>query len=144
MSKHALVLGASGITGWGVVNALLSDNKDTRQFSQVTAVTNRPLDILSSGWPSSSKLEIVSGIDLLAGEQTDLLNSLRCQISGLPRVTHVYYHSYKWCAESTRESSINERMLKRCVSALDVLCPSLEYIVLPTGTKVVLRECEQD
>lgn len=66
--SHALVFGASGLVGWGVVDQLLSNYPAQGTFSKVTALVNRPLDIKDSFWPEESparpKLELVSGFTL--------------------------------------------------------------------------------
>lgn len=90
--KHAIVFGASGITGWGIVNQLLNDYPDADQFSQVTAVTNRPLPASFARWPSSPKLQVVSGIDLLEGDIERLQQSLKAEIPGVEKASHVFFN----------------------------------------------------
>lgn len=93
--KHALVLGASGITGWAIVNELLTDHPDAQKFSRVTALTNRPLPTESSRWPESPKLNFVSGIDLLEGSQEHLQDQFRAKVPQVETVTHVFFNC-KW------------------------------------------------
>lgn len=90
--KHALVFGASGVTGWAVVNELLHDYPGKDVFNRVTALTNRPLSLEVSQWPADSRLNIVSGIDILKGEQEDLEAILKSKIPDIGSVTHVYYY----------------------------------------------------
>jgi nucleoside-diphosphate-sugar epimerase len=90
--KHALVFGASGITGWAIVNELLTNHPDAQRFTKVTAVTNRPFPAHISRWPKSSKLDIVSGIDILKGDQNDLDREMKRDIKGISAVTHVYFN----------------------------------------------------
>lgn len=90
--KHALVLGASGITGWAIVNELLSDHSDAQQFSRVTALTNRPLSASMAGWPENSKLRSSSGIDLLKGDQRTLEEAFKSKISDVETVSHVFFN----------------------------------------------------
>ena len=66
--NHGLVFGASGILGWATVNAILQGYPSPEAFSQVTALTNRPLPPEVAQWPESSKLQVVSGIDLLSSK----------------------------------------------------------------------------
>ncbi|CAK7221530.1 hypothetical protein SBRCBS47491_004556 [Sporothrix bragantina] len=135
MSKHALVLGASGITGWATVNELLTDHPDAQQFSKVTALTNRVLPWDISKWPQNSKLNVVSGIDLLDGTQEDLETNLKNVISNINTVTHVFFNAYKFSSNMVEQSRSNADMLERCVTAAESLCPAFEFIVLPTGGK---------
>lgn len=60
---HALVLGASGITGWGIVNAALSyPAKDT--FERVIGLTSRLLSIENAFLPKDPQLQLHAGLDL--------------------------------------------------------------------------------
>ena len=56
--------------------------------------------------------------------------------SGIETVTHVYFFAYIMDAEPEKEISINVDLLKRAVTAIENLAPSLKFVVLPTGTKV--------
>lgn len=89
--KTALVFGASGVTGWACVNELLNDYPKKGIWAKVYALTNRPLSRESSYWPDDSRLNIVSGIDLLEGTQEDLEKKIKENISGINEVTHVFY-----------------------------------------------------
>lgn len=135
MGGHALVFGASGITGWGVVNALLSDYPTPDAFDRVTALTNRPLAAEDSGWPASKKLNIISGLDLLSGEQAALEKCMRNQIPRIDSVSHVYFFAYIYNADNETEIRINVDLLRRAVTAVDNLSDKLVFVVLPTGVK---------
>ena len=90
--NHALVFGASGISGWAVTNALLGDDKLNSQFSKITALTNRPLSREQAIWPESKKLQIVSGLDLLTEKgQSGLEKELTERIDDIQGVSHVYF-----------------------------------------------------
>lgn len=93
--KHALVLGASGITGWAIVRELLTDHADAQRFTTVTALTNRPLPANVARWPKSDKLNVVSGIDLLKGSQEQLQEAFKAGIPQVDTVTHVFFNC-KW------------------------------------------------
>lgn len=90
--NHALVFGASGISGWAVVNALLHAYPNEDSFSHVTALTNRPLDMKTSQWPCSTKLQLVSGIDLLTNKgQEGLEQEMSSKIDSINTVSHVFF-----------------------------------------------------
>jgi hypothetical protein len=91
MSKTALVFGASGVSGWSFVNEMLNDYPDKGLWAKVHALTNRPLTQEASAWPADPRLNIVSGIDLLAGTQEELEDTIRSKVTGIEKVTHVYY-----------------------------------------------------
>lgn len=133
---HALVFGASGITGWGIVNAILNSYPSESTFTRVTALTNRPLPTEAAQWPKSGKLQVVSGLDLLAGDQSTLEATMEGRVSGIETVTHVYFFAYIMDADPEKEISINVDLLKRAVTAVEHLAQSLRFVVLPTGTKV--------
>src|ERR1700712_2902419 len=89
--KTALIFGASGVTGWSVVNEILNDYPQKGVWDKVHALTNRPLSQEDSHWPNDPRLNIVSGIDLLKGCQEDLEKELKNKVQGIEKVTHVYY-----------------------------------------------------
>ena len=92
---HALVFGASGLAGWGVVDQLLSNYPTQGAFSQVTALVNRPFDVADSYWPSPSpsrpKLQLVPHVDLLKGSVEDFTALLKRQVEDIGSVTHAFY-----------------------------------------------------
>src|SRR5882757_1079062 len=93
--RHALVFGASGITGWAIVNAILEGYPSKDAFDKVTALTNRPLAHQDSEWPSDSRLEIISGIDILKGDQSNLEELLKEKIPSVDTVSHVYFYGMR-------------------------------------------------
>ncbi|KAL5319239.1 hypothetical protein ACEPPN_012289 [Leptodophora sp. 'Broadleaf-Isolate-01'] len=134
--NHALIFGASGITGWAVTNALIEGYPDETSFSAVTALTNRPLSREAALWPDSNKLQVVSGLDLLTdGGQEGLEAEMKRKIKGIDTVTHVYFFAYIMDLDSDKECTINVKLLDRAVTAVENLSPNLEFVVLPTGTK---------
>lgn len=92
---HALVFGASGLAGWGVVDQLLSNHPAQGAFSQVTALVNRPFNVADSYWPSPSpsrpKLQLVPHVDLLKGSVEDFTAFLKREVGGIENVTHAFY-----------------------------------------------------
>jgi hypothetical protein len=93
--NHALVVGASGLAGWGIVNQLLSNFPTEGTFSIVTALMNRPINFTHSYWPASSpsrpKLDLVSGVNLTEGTMESFTESLKEKVPGIEEVTHVFY-----------------------------------------------------
>lgn len=84
--------GASGITGWAIVNQILNGFPTPDTFESVTALTNRPLTAEAALWPQSSKLQIVSGINLQnpAG-QAALEAEIKEKVKNVDKITHVYF-----------------------------------------------------
>lgn len=93
--RHALVYGASGLSGWATVDQLLSNYPTTGTFSKVTALVNRPLSFQDSFWPEatpdSPELQLVSGANLLSGSVKEFAAWLRKHVKGVESVTHIYY-----------------------------------------------------
>lgn len=90
--RHALVFGASGVTGWAVVKQLLLDYPAAGTWGEVTALTNRPLTLELSQWPETGKLSIVSGLNLLEQSQEAFNGAIKDKIPNIDTVTHVFYY----------------------------------------------------
>ena len=90
MGKRALVFGASGVTGWSFVNEILNDYPKKGIWDGVVAMTNRPLKQEDSFWPKDSRLQIVSGVNLL-GSQEYIEKALKENVKSIEQITHVYY-----------------------------------------------------
>jgi len=92
---HAVVIGSSGLVGWGVVNELLSqDSVAPGNFSRVTALVNRPIKRDDTFWPdehpSQPELLMVDGVNLMDdGEKITAM--LKDRISDAHTITHVFY-----------------------------------------------------
>jgi hypothetical protein len=95
--NHALIFGASGISGWAITNQLLKGYPTPESFSQVTALTNRPLSAEATLWPQSEKLQMHSGIDLNTDKgQQGLEQELKSKIKGIENVSHVFFFGRKY------------------------------------------------
>ncbi|KAF7537188.1 hypothetical protein G7054_g3886 [Neopestalotiopsis clavispora] len=136
MSKHALVFGASGITGWAITKAILDGYPTADTFASVTALTNRPLSIEDALWTESPKLDVVSGLDLLTSKgQAGLEAELKERVKHAGEITHLYFFAYIMDGDPAKEIEINLELVKRAVTAIEHLSSNLEFVVLPTGTK---------
>ena len=84
--------GASGITGWAIVNDILNGFPTPETFDSVTALTNRPLSPEAAQWPASPKLQVVSGVDILTSKgQEGLEAELKEKVKNIDHITHVYF-----------------------------------------------------
>lgn len=95
--NHALVIGASGLVGWSVVDQILKSYpapSGGSPFRKVTALVNRPLNVEDSFWPKeepgSPGLKLVSGINLLCGDE-EFENILKENVEDICTVSHVFY-----------------------------------------------------
>jgi hypothetical protein len=66
-AKHALVVGTSGITVWGLMLNLLT-YPDSQEWPKITGLTSRPLLLKDAFLPENDRLKIFSGLDLGAAE----------------------------------------------------------------------------
>lgn len=92
---HAVVIGASGLIGWGVVNELLSrDSIAAGNFGRVTAIVNRPINRDDTFWPdkhtSQPELVMVDGVNLTDGQEK-VTAMLKDKIPDANTITHVFY-----------------------------------------------------
>ncbi|KAM0255701.1 hypothetical protein ACHAPA_012384 [Fusarium lateritium] len=122
--------------GWATTNLILKGYPTPDVFESVTALTNRPLSAEAAQWPTSNKLQIVSGIDILTPKGiSGLADELRSKVKYVAEITHVYFFAYVMDVDPAKEISINVDMLSRAIKAIEQLAPNLSFVVLPTGTK---------
>lgn len=130
----ALVFGASGVTGHGIIKSLLSYPTPTT-FSRVIGLTNRPLSSATARLPTDERLELYSEINLL--ERDKSLLQLQ-HIPGIQQVTHVYYAAYAGHGESFEElKRVNNELLTNAIGGVEICCPALQFFTLNTGGKVI-------
>lgn len=92
---HAVVIGASGLIGWGVVNELLAQGSIAAGvFDRVTALVNRPISRDHMLWPDKHpdqpELLMVDGVNLMDDEEK-ITGMLTDRIPDADTITHVYY-----------------------------------------------------
>jgi nucleoside-diphosphate-sugar epimerase len=96
--NHALVIGASGVIGWSVVNQLLQPYPSPSPFTNITALVNRPIDLKDSFWPEHAsgrpELSLVTGVDLLCSD-ADFEVIVRERVPNVESISHVYYFGEK-------------------------------------------------
>jgi nucleoside-diphosphate-sugar epimerase len=107
---HALIIGASGIIGWSVVNQLLQRYPSPSPFHKVTALVNRPLKLEDAFWPASPpgrpQLVLSSGVNLLC-KDTEFEKLLKEKVDDITSVSHVYYFgkSLTYCKSAMQHVS---------------------------------------
>jgi nucleoside-diphosphate-sugar epimerase len=115
-TKVALVAGASGVAGRGIVDYLISDGG-----WEVIALARKPYD-------SVDRVRFLS-VDLL--DPRDCKAKLETQ-SG---ITHVFFAAYKEQATERGQVAVNGAMLRNLVEAVEAVAPGLRHINLMEGTK---------
>ncbi|KAL6408614.1 hypothetical protein AUP68_07558 [Ilyonectria robusta] len=130
--RVALILGSSGISGWGLLHECLS-YPSTNTFSRVLGLSLRPITVEEARLPQDERLELHSGLDLTDKDQT--LETLRA-IPGIEHVTHIYYTAYAGHGGSPEKVVLtNTVMIDNALSAANTLCPKLDFFLLQTGGK---------
>lgn len=87
--KHALVFGASGISGWSLLNQCLSYPTPST-FRRVTGLCNRPLNKDNALLPDDSRLNIVHGIDL-TGPVDVVIEQLKTKVKEVQTIDVVFF-----------------------------------------------------
>jgi nucleoside-diphosphate-sugar epimerase len=132
--NHALVFGASGISGWALVKEALAYPTPTT-FSQVTALSNRPLALEDCQWPDDPRLHLVSGIDLTA-PMSSVSSTLREKVKNIEAVTHVFLTVYVDPGKDHRALvEANTTIIRTAVEAAQQVCPRIKSFILQTGGK---------
>jgi hypothetical protein len=131
--KHALVFGASGISGWSILNQALSYPTPTT-FDQITGLTNRPLSIEDAGLPPDPRLQLANGVDL-TGSVESVVSSLREKVKNVETTTHVFFTAYIAAGDFGAVKKINTSILDVAIRAVEQLAPKLRSVILQTGSK---------
>lgn len=94
-ANHAVVIGATGLIGWGLVNELLSaDCIVPSYFDRVTALVNRPIKTDKMFWPKphaqQPKLLVVDGVNIM-DKEAKVRTLLRERVPDAETITHAFY-----------------------------------------------------
>jgi hypothetical protein len=101
---HALIFGASGISGWSLLNQARVYPSPSA-FARITATTNRPTSIVQLQIPQDDRIQLASGIDLTKSVD-EVVTALEEKVPHVDTVSHVFftgvfayqYHpSNGWC-----------------------------------------------
>lgn len=132
--SHALIFGASGVSGWALAKECLSF-PTPQTFQRVTALTNRPLSHEDSLLPSDPRLHLASGVDLTQPVAT-VEAALKEKVGQVENVTHVFFTAYIETPDYPSLVKVNDNLLQTAIQALDRLAStSLQHVILQTGGK---------
>ncbi|CAH0028169.1 unnamed protein product [Clonostachys rhizophaga] len=128
---HALIFGASGISGWSLLNQTRVYPSETA-FKRITGITNRPLALNQALIAEDERIKLVSGIDLRTGVE-EVVAKLQDQILDVATVTHVFFTAY--IEEKTPEKMkiTNTHILEVAIQAAEKAAPNLKTFILQTG-----------
>lgn len=86
---HALIFGASGISGWSLLNQTRHYPSPTT-FARITGTTNRPLTLEQAQIPSDERIKLVSGVNL-TNPVDEVVVALKEKVPDIDTVTHVFF-----------------------------------------------------
>jgi hypothetical protein len=87
--SHALILGASGISGWALLNQITKYPNSTT-FSRITGLSNRPLALEQAQIPADPRLNLVNGIDLTRS-LSEVAQLLKEKVEDAQSISHVFF-----------------------------------------------------
>ncbi|KAL0934441.1 sirq protein [Colletotrichum truncatum] len=148
---HALILGASGISGWSLLNQARNYPSATT-FTRITGTTNRPLSLEQAQIPADPRLLIASGIDFTKSLE-EVVHSLKDKIPDVHTVTHAFFTGEKQSYHGDYDEDVeigaayiqtndfqslrekNTHLLDIAITAIDQVSPNLKAVILQTGGK---------
>jgi hypothetical protein len=86
---HALIFGASGISGWSLMNQARIYPSPTA-FACITGTTNRPTSIGQLQIPYDDRIQLASGIDLTKSVD-EVVAALKEKVPHVDTVSHVFF-----------------------------------------------------
>jgi nucleoside-diphosphate-sugar epimerase len=114
--KVALVAGASGIVGRGLVEHLA-----TLEGWEIIALARKA--------PADDGRARFIAVDLLNAEEC------KTRVGELGQVTHVFYAAYQERSTEAEQVAVNASMLRNLVAAVEEAAPALKHITLIEGVK---------
>lgn len=97
--NHALVFGASGVSGWGIMHELVSYPTPTT-WTSITGLTNRQLSPAEAHLPDDLRITLASGIDLTK-PASEIAQLLKEKVKNIDKITHVFFTAYIHVNERT-------------------------------------------
>jgi hypothetical protein len=87
--SHALILGASGISGWALLNQITKYPNSTT-FSRITGLSNRPFALEQAQIPADPRLKLVNGVDLTRSV-SEVAQLLKEKVEDAQSISHVFF-----------------------------------------------------
>ncbi|KAK9350836.1 hypothetical protein V1523DRAFT_418598 [Lipomyces doorenjongii] len=130
---HALVLGASGISGWSLLSQLRT-YPSAGYWKRITGTTNRPFSFEQARIAPEDRIQLVSGINL-TDTVDKIVDGFRSKVKDIDTVTHVFFTAYIAKDGFQELKQINNLLLENTIKAVEKFAPKLESIILQTGGK---------
>ncbi|KAL5337682.1 hypothetical protein BJX70DRAFT_389160 [Aspergillus crustosus] len=116
--SHALIFGASGISGWSLLNQCL-------QYPTPTAFRHAYL-------PDDPRLDLVSGINLTQPVST-VTEQLKINVHDIQNVNIVFFCAFIDHPNPDTRVSLNATILHTAIKSITTLSPLLSSVILQTG-----------
>ncbi|KAG4433768.1 hypothetical protein IFR05_010735 [Cadophora sp. M221] len=131
---HALILGASGISGWGILNQIGTYPSSTF-FTHITGTTNRPLSLDKAHLPAAgARFRLVSGIDFTRPVE-EVAALLKEKIPSVETISHVFFTAYVHKDDPEELKEVNTTLVRTSITALEMVSTNLKTVILQTGGK---------
>ncbi|KAF5013585.1 hypothetical protein FDECE_445 [Fusarium decemcellulare] len=130
---HALIFGASGISGWSLLNQARTYPSPTT-FQRITGTTNRPFTLKQAQIPADDRIQLVPGVNL-SKSVDEVAELLKERIPDINTVSHVFFTAYIQEKDFETLKATNTKLLDVAVRAIEKVTPSLRSVILQTGGK---------
>ncbi|KAJ8115984.1 hypothetical protein OPT61_g2490 [Boeremia exigua] len=131
--SHALVFGASGISGWSILNEITSYPTPTT-FAKITGLSNRPLTLEQAYLPQDDRLNLVNGIDLTKSIP-EVVQMIKGKVDSAHTISHVFFTAYIQTDDFESLKKVNTALLDTAIRAIEQISPVLKMVILQTGGK---------
>ncbi|KAH9213679.1 hypothetical protein DL95DRAFT_524340 [Leptodontidium sp. 2 PMI_412] len=131
---HALILGASGISGWGILNQIGVYPTSTF-FSHITGTTNRPLSLDKAHLPAAdTRFRLVSGIDFTRPIE-EVASLLKKKIPSVETISHAFFTAYIHKDDPHELHEVNTTLVRTSIMVIEMVSTNLKTVILQTGGK---------
>jgi hypothetical protein len=129
----APILGASGISGWALLNQIHISPAPTT-FDRTIGTTNRRYSLDDFQIPRNPLIRLVSGV-YFSKSVDEVIELLQEKVEGVEIVSLVYFTAYIHTDDFESLRNINTDLLETAIRAIGRVSSNLQHIVLPTGGK---------
>ncbi|PVH71175.1 hypothetical protein DL98DRAFT_563980 [Cadophora sp. DSE1049] len=131
---HALILGASGISGWGILNQIGTYPTSTF-FTHITGTTNRPLSLEKARLSATdTRFCLVSGIDFTRPVE-QVAKLLKDKVPSAETISHVFFTAYVHKDDPDELNEVNTTLVRASIMAIELVSTNLKTVIMQTGGK---------
>ncbi|KAH7395595.1 hypothetical protein BKA64DRAFT_62366 [Cadophora sp. MPI-SDFR-AT-0126] len=131
---HALILGASGISGWGILNQIGTYPTSTF-FSHITGTTTRPFSLEKAHLSATdTRYCLVSGIDFTKRVE-EVAKLLKDKVPSAETISHVFFTAYVHKDDPDELKEVNTTLVRTAIIAIEMVSTNLKTVIMQTGGK---------